>query len=288
MVVFYHLQRAENARNGEACIVGENLHSDKLSKFDFTVSLLSIVIPTFNPGEKLADSIQSVHAAGDAEVQIIVQDGGSTDGTPEWLAGQNGLDWKSEKDNGVFDAMNKGFARATGDWVLFLGAGDLLRADIFKDGELILVLKEKAKTLSLVYGDAWLCEEGFRYGGLFSRRKLRSWVPSHQAIFYNRRVFDKLGGYELKYRIASDYAFNLSCWGDSSIKKIYVSQLVCDYEGRGLSKQIRDENFEADKMRLIRERLGADAYLLRKVELMMPSKLKELRVKILQSRARTN
>jgi glycosyltransferase involved in cell wall biosynthesis len=249
--------------------------------------LLSIIIPTFNPGAKLGASIESVRAlSGVDEIEILVQDGASTDETCQWLAAQSDVSWQSAPDEGVFDAMNRGVQRASGDWLLFLGAGDLLRAEAFVDERLCATLERHRAKLALVYGDAWLCEEGFRYGGAFSRRKLRSWVPSHQTIFYNRRVFEILGNYETKYPIAADYALNLKCWGDSRVEKIYLPLVVCDYEGRGLSKQVVDETFERDKMRLIRQRLGFDAYLMRRLEILAPHCLKRWRVALLERLAR--
>lgn len=246
--------------------------------------LFSFVIPTFNPGSKLEQTLDSIRAQHADDVEIIVQDGGSTDGTHSFLSEQNDIHWRSEADSGIFDAMNRGLKRATGDWLAFFGAGDVLRPGALETVRPVAL--QNRENLALIYGDAWLCEEQFRYGGAFSRLKLRSWVPSHQAIFYNRRVFKKWGGYELRYPIAADYAFNLRCWGDRDMKKIYVPMLLCDYEGRGLSKTVRDEAFERDKMCLIRQRLGWDAWMLRRLELAMPRSLKKWRVALLQNWAK--
>lgn len=241
--------------------------------------LFSVVIPTFEAGEKLVATLDSIRGQQSDSLEILVADGGSSDGTPQFLQKQTGIKWKSEKDRGVFDAMNWGIEHARGDWLLFMGAGDTLRSKALREVE-SLALQHREK-LAVLYGDVWLCEEGYRYGGPFSRRKLRSWVPNHQGVFYNRRVFEILGGYELEYPIAADYAFNLKCWGDSRVEKIYCPILISDYEGRGLSKRVVDEGFERDKMRLIRQRLGFDAYALRRLELLTPPVLKSARVALL-------
>ncbi len=248
--------------------------------------LFSIIIPTFNASDKLRLTLDSIRAQNFADVEIVVQDGASTDETLPFLQTQSDLRWQSAPDNGIYDAMNRGIENSRGDWLAFFGAGDILRSGALS--ALQVLAAEKRGKLALIYGDAWLCEEEFRYGGAFSRRKLRSWVPSHQAIFYNRRVFQKLGGYEIGYPVSADYAFQLKCWGDAEIEKIYLPEILCDYEGRGLSKTVRDEAFERDKMRLIRQRLGWDAWLLRRLELLMPRALKDARVKLLQKRARSN
>lgn len=245
--------------------------------------LFSLIIPTFNPGAKLQATLDSMGAQNCDNLEILVADGGSSDGTPQFLREQTEIKWKSERDKGVFDAMNWGIEQAQGDWLLFMGAGDLLRPGVLQSIEALAL--ENREKLAVLYGDVWLCEENYRYGGPFSRRKLRSWVPNHQGIFYNRRVFEALGGYELEYPIAADYAFNFKCWGDGRVEKIYCPLLISDYEGRGLSKRVVDERFERDKMRLIRQRLGFDAYALRRLETLAPPFLKAARVAVLNKLA---
>ncbi len=246
--------------------------------------LFSVVIPTFNPGNKLARTLDSLRAQNADDLQIFVQDGHSTDETRAFLELQSDVEWTSERDEGVFDAMNRGRKRARGDFIAFFGAGDELAKgalDVLRP--LALEHRERA---ALLYGDAWLCEEEFRYGGPFSRLKLRSWTPCHQAVWSSRHVFDLVGGFETRYAIAADYAWNLKCWGDRRIEKIHVPHVLCRFEGRGLSKQGRDNRFERDKMRLVRHRLGSDAWMLRRLELAMPRGLKAARVRVLQALAR--
>lgn len=245
--------------------------------------LFSFVIPTFNAGEKLQTTLDSIRAQNFADLEILVADGNSNDGTAAFLAAQHNIRWKSEIDDGIFDAMNWGIEQSRGHWLLFLGAGDILRGGVL--GRIETLARENCEKNALIYGDVWLCEENFRYGGPFSRRKLRNWVPNHQSIFYNRRVFELLGGYEAEYPFAADYAFNLKCWGEARVEKIYQPLLISDYEGRGLSTWIGDEAFAHDKMRLIRQRLGLDAYLLRRIEILAPLILKRARVAVLQKLA---
>lgn len=229
-------------------------------------------------------SLDSILAQRDADAEIWVIDGASTDGTRELLESYGDrVRWISESDGGVYDAMNKGIARATGDWLYFLGAGDTLRPDVLRE------LAPRARELSeesggvaaLIYGDVWLCDEQRRFGGIFPPARLRSWNPSHQAIFYGRAVFEKLGGYDLRYPTAADYAFNLACWGDNEIVKNYVPLVIADYEGGGISVARPDAAFERDKLGLIRRHLGARAYWSRRLETAMPAPLKRLRLAVI-------
>ena len=242
--------------------------------------LFSIIIPTFNAGEALRHSLDSVLAQTGADYEILVVDGASTDETIALLSSHgDGVAWSSEPDNGVYDAMNKGIARATGEWLYFLGAGDLLRPDVLR------AIAPRARQLNgaaLIYGDVWLCDQDQRFGGAFPPARLRSWNPSHQAIFYQRAVFEKLGVYDLQYRTAADYAFNLACWGDDEIVKQYVPLVIADYAGGGLSVTQPDAAFERAKLRLIYQHLGARNGWLRRLETAMPAPLKRLRLKLLQ------
>lgn len=247
--------------------------------------LFSIIIPTFNARDELQRSLDSMGAQSDADFEIWVVDGASTDGTRELLQ-SNGerVRWLSEADGGVYDAMNKGIAHARGEWIYFLGAGDVLRPDVLR------AIAPRARALldlpgdvaALIYGDVWLCDENRRFGGPFSPARLRSWNPSHQAIFYRRAVFEKLGLYDLNYPTASDYAFNLACWGDNEIIKHYEPLVIADYQGGGLSVTRPDAAFERDKLALIRRHLGARNYWLRRLESAMPAPLKRLRLALIR------
>ena len=92
---------------------------------------LSVIIACKNPGARLHTALASVWNQRDASAELIVIDGGSADGTREWLEAQRAqiATLIAEPDGGVYDAMNKGVAAARGEWVLFLGADDRLASD---------------------------------------------------------------------------------------------------------------------------------------------------------------
>lgn len=249
-----------------------------------TSALFSIIIPTFNAALDLKISLDSVLSQTGAEFEIWVIDGDSTDETRALLSSHGErVRWISEPDNGVYDAMNKGIAHAQGDWLYFLGAGDTMRPDVLRElAPHARELERSGDVAALIYGDVWLCDENRHFGGAFAPARLRSWNPSHQAIFYGKSVFEKLGGYNLNYSTAADYAFNLACWGDDEIVKKYVPLVVADYQGGGISVTRPDVAFERDKLKLIRRHLGARAYWLRRLETAMPAPLKRLRLALLQ------
>ena len=94
----------------------------------------SVITPSFNCGNCIADNFRSVRDQGFPPDQLEqwVIDGGSTDGTVELLTQQPDIKWISETDRGLSDAVNKGIQRATGDWIIWLNADDLLAKDACK------------------------------------------------------------------------------------------------------------------------------------------------------------
>jgi glycosyltransferase involved in cell wall biosynthesis len=220
--------------------------------------LFSVVIPTYNSAPKLAATIESVLSQPGELCEIIVVDGGSKDETLRVVESYGGaLTFISEADRGVYDALNKGVGLSSGKYLFFIGAGDRL-----KEG----VLEQVARTLpegglSLVYGDAYLRLHGVRHGFAFARKDFIKDNICHQAIFYERTIFDALGGFDIKYKVYADWAFNMKCFADPRVRTIYTGQLVADFEGGGISDTQEDRNFKRDLPRLIRKYVGMNEYL---------------------------
>ncbi|PQV62863.1 Glycosyl transferase family 2 [Abditibacterium utsteinense] len=236
--------------------------------------LFSIIIPTFNPGAKLRLSLESVRAQAFDSLEIWVLDGASTDGTAQWLA-QNaaamGFRFHSEPDHGVYDAMNKGIALARGEFLYFLGAGDLMRPGALQ--EIAANLPPRGDKLRFVYGNMAL-PEGEIYDGPFTKSKLRMGNIGHQAIFYERGIFDLLGGYDLTYPVFADHVFNMRCFGDSRVAPTYVPCTIADYESGGLSCH-GDAAYLRDRLKNLRRYLGWRQWMLALCAKILPSTLKE-------------
>ncbi len=168
--------------------------------------LISVIIVCRNPGPLLRAALESVWTQRNEGGEIVVIDGASTDGTREWLEAQRAQlgALVSEPDHGVYDAMNKGVARARGDWVIFLGADDRLL-----DGALATITPVLRQTeAGVIVGEA-AYDDGriYRLGGL-SAAVRRNFVH-HQAAFYRRALFTAHGPFEAGLRIMADYEFNL-------------------------------------------------------------------------------
>lgn len=220
--------------------------------------IFSIITVCRNPGGKFATTMQSVLAQQARLFEFVVVDGASTDGTVSWLHARKepSLIWISEPDQGVYDAMNKSLKLARGQFLYFLGAGDRLVPGVLEEAaQFVTELPDRKPRF--IYGNVRMLAEGGRISdGAFSCRRICTKNICHQAIFYERSIFELAGGYDLKYPIFADWAYNLKCFGDRRISKHYWDEVIADFDGGGLSARIHDVAFSNDLLRLIRKHLG--------------------------------
>lgn len=219
-----------------------------------TKKIVSIITVVYNGVSTLEKTIQSVVNQTYENVEYIIIDGGSTDGTLDIIKKyEDKINyWVSEEDKGIYDAMNKGIKVAKGDWIYFLGADDILYDVLHK------VIDNLDSSKSAIYGDVYMPKKHKIYDGKFTKFKMMFHNICHQAIFYNKEVF-KNKQFDLKYKLLADYAFNLSHYDEKSFH--YIPILVAFYNDiDGSSSQIKDINFKVDKIEYIRK-LGAGFYM---------------------------
>jgi glycosyltransferase involved in cell wall biosynthesis len=203
--------------------------------------LFSIILPTLNVEATLGICLDRLAEQTFRSFEVLLIDGGSTDGTlaiAEARASSLGsrLAIHRGKDAGVYDAMNRGTALATGDWLLFLGADDALHAKT--------TLAEVAAFIAandpchLVYGDVIMRSDGARYGGVFDLDRLHFEKNlCHQSAFYRRELFARIGPYNLRYKIWADWDFNIRCFANPALAIRHMDIVVADYnDGGGLSQ----------------------------------------------------
>lgn len=171
---------------------------------------LSVIVVCKNPGARLGAALQSVWEQQGPKPELIVIDGGSTDGTREWLERHRAqiATLVSEPDQGVYDAMNKGLAAAQGEWVYFLGADDQLASDIVA-AEMQQHFRQTAG--AVVVGEVKY-DDGRRYTLANAPRPQARNFVHHQGAFYRRSLFAENGPFDTTLTIMADYDFNLRLW----------------------------------------------------------------------------
>jgi len=203
---------------------------------------LSIIIPTFNSARTITECLESICRQTLSDLEILVQDGCSKDNTAE-IVDQFAKDHPTlalrlfeERDTGVYDAMNKAVARANGEWLYFLGSDDKLHDDdVLRsmldspdalDGD-VLYGNVKAEQRDKTSGKETI------YDGRFDRKKLLQRNICHQAILYRHSFANSVGPYNMNYKIASDWDYNLRCWPRTRFR--YLDVIVADFGVGGLS-----------------------------------------------------
>ena len=206
--------------------------------------LFSIIIPTFNAGKTLSFCLDSVLIQSFQDFEILIIDAVSSDNTmsivEEYAAANTAITWISEKDKGIYDAMNKSISLAKGEWLYFLGSDDkLYDAEVLKK---IMNSLNENHSLDVLYGNVSSNRLGI-YDGEFNAGKIRLKNICHQAIFLRKTVFEKVGLYNIKYRANADWDHNFRWFFSDLIQKKHVDILVAVYADGGFSSVNNDDEF---------------------------------------------
>ena len=205
---------------------------------------ISVVTPVFNSQDTLEQAIASLLSQSYPAVEMIVIDGVSTDGSLDILERYRqyfGV-FISESDSGIYDALNKGIKSATGDVIGFLHADDVLQnsevlckvAAAFSDPEVDAVYGD------LVYVARNNINNVLRYwrGGIYDNKSFQhGWMPPHPTFYVRRSIFERLGGFDTRYRIAADYDLVLRFLAVEKIRSIYIPEIMVRMRVGGISNQ---------------------------------------------------
>lgn len=190
---------------------------------------VSVVTATWNCEETIGDCLTSISSQTYPNIEHIVIDGGSTDGTLSILnAHRSKIDvLVSEKDKGIYDALNKGVARATGDVVGFLHADDVYDSpDVLSR----VVAAFSDRSVCAVYGDLLYVKKSdvgkvVRYwkSSPFSMSALKwGWMPPHPTLYVRREWYARIDGFDTSYRISADYFSILRFFSTPGFKSVYL------------------------------------------------------------------
>lgn len=193
----------------------------------------TIITVTYNSASTLCDAISSVLSQSYCDIEYIVIDGFSQDNTIEMIkcyeSKFNGrLKWLSEKDNGLYDAMNKGFRMATGDIIGILNSDDLL-AEVTAIEKVVDCFKSH-KNIDGVYADLYYVSQYdtskiVRHWISGKQRSFkRGWHPAHPTFYVKREVYQKYGLFDLSFKFAADFELMLRLIEKKHIKLVYLPE----------------------------------------------------------------
>ncbi len=203
---------------------------------------VSIITVTYNSEKFLADCIESVKKQTYGNIEHIIVDGKSTDGTLRIINKYSNSisSWISEPDRGIYDAINKGMRMATGDIIGVLNSDDMLAsADVIMD----IVAYFDQSDVEAIYGDlAFVHPENsqklLRYwkGSPYKRSRFKyGWMPAHPTFYIRKELVSKFGEYENHYITAADYEFMARYLFSNKVKAAYLQKLIVKMRTGGAS-----------------------------------------------------
>ena len=224
--------------------------------------VISIITVVYNAKNTINETIKSVISQNYKDIEYIIIDGGSTDGTVDIIKKYDNRIkyWISESDHGIYDAMNKGIKVANGDFIYFLGADDLL----FNPNVIANAVRFFKKKNDIYYGNVKFTSRYKLYDGKFNSIKIVTRNISHQSIFYPASVFESYS-FNQDYKVFADYALNLVLFNSRIFTFRYIPLTIAIFSDTGLSglNSSSDLKFQQDFLTLIKANFSIWIYYYR-------------------------
>lgn len=213
------------------------------------MTLLSVITVNLNNKAGLQKTIQSVQSQQSKQLEHVIIDGASTDGSVELLKSLNDpqCNWISEKDMGIYDAQNKGVLRSKGKYTLFLNSGDVLASSNVIN-EIIPLLGDA----DILYGDLITNENGkkteHKSFDLADVSNLMLSTIWHPCAFIKRSLFESSGLYNTEFKLAGDYEFFVRSILKDGAKAVHIHKFISEFDMSGQS------NLKENEVLLLAER----------------------------------
>ena len=219
---------------------------------------ISIITISYNSSKTITDTIRSVLEQDYDDIEYIIIDGKSTDHTVEIINsyGDRISRYISEKDKGIYDAMNKGVSLAKGHIVGFINSDDMLNSN---DCVAEIVKAFETTNSDVVYGDKIYTKSNnpdkvIRYwrAGEYNRNNFKKgWMPPHLSTYIRRELYEKYGQYRMDFKIAADYELMFRFMYKNNAKSKYLPKVIARMRAGGISnksiKNILISNYEVYK-----------------------------------------
>ncbi len=204
---------------------------------------ISIVTPVLNSFNFLEKTILSVKNQDYPYIEHIIIDGESTDGTLDIIKkydGKYNMKWLSEKDNGIYSAMNKGFALTKGDVVGILNSDDTYASEKTISTIVKSIKNSDCCWGNLIYVDKKDKNKTIRRWDSSSYKKnlfKKGWHPPHPTFFVKREIFLKYGLFNINFKIASDYELMLRFLEKHNISSVFIPEILVKMTIGGISNK---------------------------------------------------
>ncbi|WOE67794.1 glycosyltransferase family 2 protein [Aeromonas allosaccharophila] len=200
---------------------------------------VSIITVCYNSEKTIEDTIRSVENQTYKDIEYIIIDGGSTDQTNEIVKKHSNIVSVhiSEKDNGLYDAMNKGIKLATGDVIGILNSDDVLASNTT-----IEKIADSIKEVDGVYGDVGFYDKSlnkktrhYSSRGFHKAKFSRGFMPAHPSCYFKKEFVNRIGLYSLNFKIAADFDFLVRAFSVPNVNFLYVQNEIVKMREGGIS-----------------------------------------------------
>ncbi|MDN0084255.1 glycosyltransferase family 2 protein [Crenobacter sp. SG2305] len=202
---------------------------------------ISLITVVYNNKRHIADAIISATSQIDVNLEYIVVDGASTDGTIEIIKQyQDKIDvFQSSRDGGIYEALNAGLSLATGDFVGYLHSDDILAST----ESIKRLFQNSPEDADAVYGDLDFVDRDninktvrkWRSCNFMPRLLKWGWMPPHPTLYVRRELMNEIGGFDPRYRICADYDFIIKLFSRPGIKTHYTPEVIVKMRTGGAS-----------------------------------------------------
>jgi len=213
------------------------------------IKLVSIITPTFNSAQKIEKCIRSIQNQTYKNIEHIIIDGKSDDNTIDVIKKykKENIIWVSERDNGITDAMNKGFKMAQGEIFAWIDADNYYELNIVQE---IVDIFEADPTIDIIYGNINFVDNLGNINSIHSPptditykkilKKTTGSIPLQPAVFFKKEIFTKVGGFDTQYKVAGDFDFWIRVIKENP-KTFYYNKVFGNYlkDESGVSQNIK-------------------------------------------------